>query len=180
MASWIFITLTILPPPRLKNVISPGCHGRWTQLDVWETCPCKEGPHFIFVWVGTSIFSWIDHYEFLIEHLEDFYKILRWCLRHLLCDEDGPTSCSFKWIIRVCQNKPGQRFSFFIPSSDDDWALKDHLKVDLSKCNHIWSGGILCIRWTPPFKISIRIFCIKMRSSQTTSKNNVDPLFNYF
>jgi len=34
---------------RFKNVISPGCHGRWTQLDVWDTCPCKEGPHFIFV-----------------------------------------------------------------------------------------------------------------------------------
>jgi len=34
---------------RFKNVISPGCHGRWTRIDAWESCPCKEGPHFIFV-----------------------------------------------------------------------------------------------------------------------------------
>lgn len=34
---------------RFKNVISPGCHGRWTRVDAWESCPCKEGPHFIFV-----------------------------------------------------------------------------------------------------------------------------------
>ena len=36
---------------RFKNVISPGCHGRWTRVDAWESCPCKEGPHFIFVWI---------------------------------------------------------------------------------------------------------------------------------
>merc|ERR1711936_1300814 len=34
---------------RFKNVISPGCHGRWTRVDVYDSCPCKDGPHFIFV-----------------------------------------------------------------------------------------------------------------------------------
>lgn len=34
---------------RFKNVITPGCHGRWTRLEVTESCPCKNGPDFIFV-----------------------------------------------------------------------------------------------------------------------------------
>jgi len=34
---------------RFKNVITPGCHGRWTRLDVFDSCPCKDGPSFIFV-----------------------------------------------------------------------------------------------------------------------------------
>ena len=34
---------------RFKNVITPGCHGRWTRVDVYDSCPCKDGPHFIFV-----------------------------------------------------------------------------------------------------------------------------------
>jgi len=34
---------------RFKNVITPGCHGRWTRVEVTDTCPCSNGPHFIFV-----------------------------------------------------------------------------------------------------------------------------------
>jgi len=34
---------------RFKNVISPGCHGRWTKVAVWDKCPCQAGQHFIFV-----------------------------------------------------------------------------------------------------------------------------------
>lgn len=34
---------------RFKNVITPGCHGRWTRMDVSDTCPCINGPDFIFV-----------------------------------------------------------------------------------------------------------------------------------
>jgi len=34
---------------RFKNVITPGCHGRWTRVDVYDSCPCKDGPNFIFV-----------------------------------------------------------------------------------------------------------------------------------
>jgi len=34
---------------RFKNVINPGCHGRWTKTEVFDKCPCDEGPDFIFV-----------------------------------------------------------------------------------------------------------------------------------
>jgi len=34
---------------RFKNVISPGCHGRWTRVEVSDSCPCAGGPDFIFV-----------------------------------------------------------------------------------------------------------------------------------
>jgi len=34
---------------RFKNVITPGCHGRWTRVQVSDSCPCKGGPDFIFV-----------------------------------------------------------------------------------------------------------------------------------
>lgn len=34
---------------RFKNVITPGCHGRWTRVEVTDTCPCPQGPDFIFV-----------------------------------------------------------------------------------------------------------------------------------
>lgn len=34
---------------RFKNVITPGCHGRWTRVDVLDSCPCEGGPDFIFV-----------------------------------------------------------------------------------------------------------------------------------
>ena len=47
----IFVIFAILDIfARFKNVISPACHGRWTRVDAWESCPCKEGPQFIFVW----------------------------------------------------------------------------------------------------------------------------------
>jgi len=34
---------------RFKTVITPGCHGRWTRVDVTDSCPCSQGPDFIFV-----------------------------------------------------------------------------------------------------------------------------------
>jgi len=34
---------------RFKNIITPGCHGRWTKTAVFDKCPCRGGPHFIFV-----------------------------------------------------------------------------------------------------------------------------------
>lgn len=34
---------------RFKNVITPGCHGRWTRLEVTDRCSCSQGPDFIFV-----------------------------------------------------------------------------------------------------------------------------------
>jgi len=34
---------------RFKNVITPGCHGRWTKTAVYDKCPCKTGQDFIFV-----------------------------------------------------------------------------------------------------------------------------------
>jgi len=34
---------------RFKNIITPGCHGRWTKTAVYDKCPCKEGQDFIFV-----------------------------------------------------------------------------------------------------------------------------------
>jgi len=34
---------------RFKNVINPGCHGRWTKTEVFDKCPCDGGPDFIFV-----------------------------------------------------------------------------------------------------------------------------------
>jgi len=34
---------------RFKTVITPGCHGRWTKVDVRDECPCEGGPDFIFV-----------------------------------------------------------------------------------------------------------------------------------
>lgn len=34
---------------RFKNVITPGCHGRWTRVEVTDSCPCTGGPDFIFV-----------------------------------------------------------------------------------------------------------------------------------
>jgi len=34
---------------RFKNVITPGCHGRWTRIEVSDSCPCENGPDFIFV-----------------------------------------------------------------------------------------------------------------------------------
>lgn len=34
---------------RFKNVITPSCHGRWERVGVSDECPCKGGPHFIFV-----------------------------------------------------------------------------------------------------------------------------------
>jgi len=34
---------------RFKNVITPGCHGRWTRVEVTDRCPCQDGPDFIFV-----------------------------------------------------------------------------------------------------------------------------------
>lgn len=32
-----------------KNVITPSCHGRWERVRLETECPCKSGPHFIFV-----------------------------------------------------------------------------------------------------------------------------------
>eukprot|EP00092_Neocalanus_flemingeri_P009098 GFUD01009796.1.p1 GENE.GFUD01009796.1~~GFUD01009796.1.p1 ORF type:complete len:275 (+),score=70.23 GFUD01009796.1:57-881(+) len=34
---------------RFKNVITPGCHGRWTKTAVYDKCPCPGGQDFIFV-----------------------------------------------------------------------------------------------------------------------------------
>ena len=34
---------------RFKNIITPGCHGRWTKTAVFDKCPCKGGRQFIFV-----------------------------------------------------------------------------------------------------------------------------------
>jgi len=34
---------------RFKNIITPGCHGRWTKTAVFDKCPCKGGQDFIFV-----------------------------------------------------------------------------------------------------------------------------------
>jgi len=34
---------------RFKNVITPGCHGRWTKTAVYNKCPCAGGQDFIFV-----------------------------------------------------------------------------------------------------------------------------------
>lgn len=34
---------------RFKNVITPACHGKWVRVRVEDECPCKHGPHFIFV-----------------------------------------------------------------------------------------------------------------------------------
>lgn len=34
---------------RFKNVISPGCHGKWIKTAVYDKCPCKSGTDFIFV-----------------------------------------------------------------------------------------------------------------------------------
>ena len=34
---------------RFKNVITPACHGKWARVRVEDECPCKNGPHFIFV-----------------------------------------------------------------------------------------------------------------------------------
>ena len=34
---------------RFKNVITPACHGKWERVRVEDECPCKHGPHFIFV-----------------------------------------------------------------------------------------------------------------------------------
>ena len=34
---------------RFKNVITPGCHGKWVKTGVYDKCPCRSGPDFIFV-----------------------------------------------------------------------------------------------------------------------------------
>jgi len=34
---------------RFKNVITPGCHGKWRKVAVYDKCPCKSGYDFIFV-----------------------------------------------------------------------------------------------------------------------------------
>jgi len=34
---------------RFKNIITPGCHGRWTKTAVYDKCPCQGGQDFIFV-----------------------------------------------------------------------------------------------------------------------------------
>lgn len=34
---------------RFKNVITPGCHGKWVKVAVYDKCPCKSGYDFIFV-----------------------------------------------------------------------------------------------------------------------------------
>jgi len=34
---------------RFKNVINPGCHGKWRKVAVYDKCPCKSGYDFIFV-----------------------------------------------------------------------------------------------------------------------------------
>jgi len=34
---------------RFKNVMESRCHGRWERVSVTTQCPCKGGPHFIFV-----------------------------------------------------------------------------------------------------------------------------------
>merc|ERR1712095_185107 len=34
---------------RFKNVITPGCHGKWIKTGVYDKCPCHGGPNFIFV-----------------------------------------------------------------------------------------------------------------------------------
>jgi len=34
---------------RFKNVITPGCHGKWIKTGVYDKCPCPSGPNFIFV-----------------------------------------------------------------------------------------------------------------------------------
>lgn len=34
---------------RFKNIITPGCHGRWTKTAVYDKCPCRGGQDFIFV-----------------------------------------------------------------------------------------------------------------------------------
>ena len=34
---------------RFKNLITPGCHGRWTKTAVYDKCPCAGGQDFIFV-----------------------------------------------------------------------------------------------------------------------------------
>lgn len=34
---------------RFKNVITPGCHGKWIKTGVYDKCPCHGGPDFIFV-----------------------------------------------------------------------------------------------------------------------------------
>jgi hypothetical protein len=34
---------------RFKSVITPACHGKWQRIRIEANCPCKKGPHFIFV-----------------------------------------------------------------------------------------------------------------------------------
>ena len=34
---------------RFKSVITPACHGKWERIRIEAECPCKKGPHFIFV-----------------------------------------------------------------------------------------------------------------------------------
>jgi len=34
---------------RFKSVVSSRCHGRWERVSVTSKCPCKNGPHFIFI-----------------------------------------------------------------------------------------------------------------------------------